>query len=334
MTKTEKEFVAQLNSTMPKFTGTPTEIEKKIAMYIYLKIGESKAFDEKWFLGNKKQKEKIEKLAKRERNNIDSLIKKRKLVCITIASLYSKISNDFGINCKVIQPDENDLHCSDLITLQNGEQMVVDLQRDLYRINTKSKMKHFGQKYENGDITQETISDEELLQLHKACGYVHSEDEYMDTKISQLAKKVKDMEPPQILEQIITDENINKYPKDIGYIELYKFYTRVVHEVAPKLDKVKIHYCNCYRVVQGENGEDEKEYSMCIYSFYKDKVKAYIYSNTERKFKPIDLETFDKLEKEGLFIGKNPQEKGVKLLRKYINKAIEESNEEKIFEKS
>ena len=59
MTKTEREYVTKLNAEMPEFTGNPTEVQEKIAMYIYLKLGKSKVFDERWFFGNKSEREKI-----------------------------------------------------------------------------------------------------------------------------------------------------------------------------------------------------------------------------------------------------------------------------------
>ena len=325
MTKTEREFVTRLNANMPEFTGTPVEVQKKIAMYIYLKLGKSKVFDEKWFLGNRYEREKIERINKKEKSDIDLLIKKRKLVCITISHLYNRLLKDFGIKCKTEQLYANDNHVSNIILLNDGEKIVVDLQKDLENIQTRSKTNYFGLIYRKGILTGEKISDDELFKLHKSCGYVEKEDDYMDYKIEEFSKKVEGLEADEILEKILFDKSLKGYQEDIGYIELYKFYTRVVYKVAPRMDKVKIYYCNCYRYVTGENGEDEREYSMCMYSIMKDELKAYLYSNKEKCFKPIELETFVKLEKEGLFIGKNPQENGVKLLRRYINKSVEES---------
>ena len=325
MTKTEREYVTKLNAEMPEFTGTPTEVQEKIAMYIYLKLGKSKVFDERWFFGNKSEREKIEKIYNREKSDIGLLIKKRKLVCITISSLYSRLLKDFGLKCKTEQLYTNDNHVSNVISLNNGEKIVVDLQKDLENIQIRGKTKYFGLKYRNGVLTGQKISDEELFELHKSCGYVEKENDYMDGKIKEFSKKVEGLEADEILEKILFDKSLKGYQEDIGYIELFKFYTRVVYEVVPKMDKVKIHYCNCYRYVKDENGKDEKEYSMCMYSIIGEKIKAYLYSNKEKCFKPIDLETFAKLEREGLFIGKNQQESGVKLLRRHINKAVEES---------
>ena len=332
MTKTERQYVTKLNSEMPEFTGTPTEVEMKIAMYVYLKLGKSKTFDEKWFFANRAERQKMRKVNKKEKKNLDLIIKKRKLVCLTISSLYARLLKDFGLKCKTENLYDHDEHMSNIITLSNGEKLVVDLQKDLEYIQTKSKTQNFGYIYRNGLLTGKKLSDEELFELHKSCGYVEKEEDYMDARIKEFSKKVEGLEADEVLEKILFDRSLKGYQKDIVYIELLKHYTRIIHKVAPKMDKTKIHSCNCYRKVSGEKGTDEKEYIMCFYSIVDDKVKAYMYSNIGKCFKPIELETFAKLEKDGLFIGKNPQEDGAVLLRKYINKAVEESIKKKHME--
>lgn len=325
MTKTEREYVTRLNSEMPEFTGTPTEVEKKIAMYVYLKIGKSKAFDEKWFLGNKAERQKMKKINKKEKTKIDLLIKKRKLVCITLSSLYTKILKDFGLKCKTENIFDHDEHVSNVITFSNGEKIVVDLQKDLEYIQTKSRTPNFGYIYNNGFLTGKKLSDEELFELHKSCGYVEKEEDYMDSKIERISQKVDGLGANEVLEKVLFDHSLKGYQKDIGYIEVFRHYKRILNKVAPRMDKVNIHYCNCYRKVPGEKGKDEKEYTMCFYSIVDDKVNAYLYSNKGKCFRPVKLEVFSELEKEGLFIGKNPQENEAVLLRSYINKAVEES---------
>ena len=56
---TKKEIVQYLKQNMPTFTGNKIEKEKKMAMYIYLELGKMKAFDEKYFFGNSKTKDKV-----------------------------------------------------------------------------------------------------------------------------------------------------------------------------------------------------------------------------------------------------------------------------------
>ena len=64
--------------------------------------------------------------------------------------------------------------------------------------------------------------------------------------------------------------------------------------------KRNIYYCNCYRKIQDT---EEKQYSMCIYSIYKDEIKAYLSSSKNNQFMEVDLRTLINLENQGLFIG-------------------------------
>ena len=76
---TKKEIVQYLKQNMPTFTGNKIEKEKKMAMYIYLELGKMKAFDEKYFFGNSKTKDKIYKMANVQSIMLILLHKKRKL---------------------------------------------------------------------------------------------------------------------------------------------------------------------------------------------------------------------------------------------------------------
>lgn len=320
MTEKEKNLVNNLKINMPQFTGTKAEIEKKIAMYIYIELGKTKVFDERFFLGNAKEREKIIKLTSLRRQKIDDIISNRKIVCATISNLYRTLLKDFGIKCIVKQLHEGDEHLSNIIYLSNGEEIIADVQADLPNIQTKSKTKNFGENYNSRVVMKEQISDEELFELHKACGYVNSPEDYMDNNIQKLAEKVKGQTPNNVLEAIISDEDLKKYQDDIGYIELYKYYKSIVGKVAPRCNGQTINYFNCYIKKEKEDGSIEKDYTMCIYSLYKDEINAYLYSKKQKSFIKTDLERFIELEKKGVYLGKNPNESGLKPFRKYLNR--------------
>ena len=319
MTKTEYEYVKMLNEKMPKFTGTPTEIEKKIAMFIYLELGKTKVFDEHYFFANNKEKKKIEKISKNKKNNIDSVIKDRKIVCITASNLYRKLLQDFGIQAFNTNLYAGDAHLSTVIAFSDGEKIVADVQRDFDKIQTKRKTCNWGQKYEFGEILNESIDENELFELHKACGYVNSKDDYMNNVIEKLRKKLQYLPPNEILKEIVNNKQLNNYQKDIGYIELYKYFSSTIFAIAPHYHRQGIDYFNCYITRNKGNGKSEREYCMCLYSIFNDKVDAYLYSNSEKKFIKTDLTTLATLEKQGLHLGKTPHERGVKSLRKYID---------------
>jgi len=76
MTKKERELVEKLRREMPEFSGSKAEIEKQIAMYIYLELGRTKVFDEHFYLADKEIQNKIIKLNARIKTSRNSLIYK------------------------------------------------------------------------------------------------------------------------------------------------------------------------------------------------------------------------------------------------------------------
>ena len=340
MTKKEKELVEKLKAEMPEFSGNKVDIEKKIAMYLYLYIGKSKVFDEKYFLGNEETRKRIVRNNTRDllivkKNELstgdeDPIIEKRTGVCETIANLYERLLNDFNINAKAVKTGDDDVcvnegereeHVSVVITLSDGEQILANPQEDLSNIQTRSKTVNFGRKYENGIETGESLNDNEMFELHKVCGYVEKKEDYMDTKIENLAKRVEKMTASQILPQIVNDSEIGNYQGDIGYIELYKFYSGIIKSVAKKYAQNGINYFNCYREVENDsdNSKCEREYYMCMYSTFNSKVSdVYLYSNKAKKFGKIELEKLKELQDDGLHLGRNNSEPGKKILERAL----------------
>lgn len=313
---TKKEIVQYLKQNMPTFTGNKIEKEKKMAMYIYLELGKMKAFDEKYFFGNSKTKDKIYKMAKCAKYNVDSVAQKKKIVCVSLAYLCKSIYSEFGIKSYISTPNGGDKHIYNIIQFSDGKKIKADLQQDLSNIQTKSRTTSFAQGYDCAEENLDVFSNEEIYEIQRQLGYVNDSSEYMDEKISDLAKKVRDLPPDKLLETVINDKEISRFNEQLEYIELYKHYRGVFYKTAGQYDKRNIYYCNCYRKTQDS---DEKQYSMCIYSIYKDKIKAYLSSSKNNQFMEVDLRTLINLENQGLFIGAMQKENGVKLLQKHMN---------------
>lgn len=321
ITKIERELIQLIKREMPEFKGTKAEIEKKIAMFIYLYLGKTKVFDEHYFLGNRKEKDRIIKENKKIKT--DQIIEKRRVVCYTLSRLYRRLLDIFKIEARNIKTsDEKDNHICNKINLSNGTSIIVDLQRDLPNIQTHSKTKYFGTEKEYGLENSDCLGEEEIYNLERECGYVNDKQEYMDTKIDNLKEKLQDLPPDELLQKVIEDKDINNYQNDIGYIELFSYYSSLLNKINPIYNKKDINYFNCFVKKTDEKGKEYKEFSMCIYSVYKDEAKAFLYSNKDKKFMPTSLEKFDELERKGLYLGAYPDENGVRLLRKYISKEV------------
>lgn len=318
MTKKEKELCEKIKQEMPEFTGTKAEIEKKKAMFIYIYLGKRKVFDEHFFLGNQKTKELIHK--KNRKINIDEIIDNKRVACLTLSILYKRVLSDFGIDAECLILNKSQEHINNTINFSDKTSITVDLQRDLTNIQTNRKIKHFGDEKELGNDYSISLNEEEIYNLSKECGYVGSKNGYMETKIDRFKEKYKDCPPDELLQKLLQDIELSGYQADIGYIELYSYYSSLISTIAPQYNKKDINYFNCYVIKSDEKGKEYKDYTMCIYSTYKDEAKAYVYSKKDKKFIPTSLEKLDELEREGFFLGRVPTENGVRLLRKYISK--------------
>lgn len=161
----KEEFIEKLKQNMPEGLN---EIET--AKYIYIELGKEKAFDEKYFFGNSKTRRQIYKLAEQTNHFTDSVVKNKKIICVSLTYLYRDILKDFGINSIVAEDGD---HKYPIILLKDKMQMIkADLQQDLYNIQTKSKMQYFGtrSKYESYDVIP--IDEEYLREIDEKIGYI------------------------------------------------------------------------------------------------------------------------------------------------------------------
>lgn len=322
MTKKEKELVQELKSQMPEFKGSKVDIEKRIAMYIYLKLGKSKVFDESFFLADKETKKKIVKLSRIRKTRKDRIIKNRKITCLNIANLYKTLLRDFHIRCLTTRLHPQSDHYYNVIKFSDGSLLVADLQKDMHNIHTGCKTETFGPKYKKGQIIEEGMPQEEIFEIQKDCGYVKDKEDYTDSKIEKLKEKLKDLPPDKTLEGIMTDKEITSVPKDIGYIEFFKYYQKVLKNIAPNYYNYEIQTFNCFRRKENDRGKMEKDYSMCIYCDYNNKLDIYLEDVENKEFKKVKLEELEKLEREGLTLGRTQEESGLQPIRNHMKQMI------------
>lgn len=74
----KKQLIEEIRKTMPKLDESDPDKELKMALHIYITIGRKKAFDEKYFFGDKATTEKIEQLANRAKKIQKNLYQKEK----------------------------------------------------------------------------------------------------------------------------------------------------------------------------------------------------------------------------------------------------------------
>lgn len=319
---TKNELVQKISENMPKFEGTDEEIEIKKALYVYITLGKMKSFDERYFFGNISEAKKIVEQAKSDKKDIDSITKKRKIICITLSYLYKEILKELGIYSYTVEDNEFDDHVSNIIILKNRKAISADLQLDLYCINAKMRVRFFRAIGEENFLPIRKL-DKMLMEL----GYINSIEDYRDNVIENLKGKVLDLSLEEILKTILESRETYSGMEGVETSEAYKYYLALQEEVLGKKKAKKMRQFSCVR--RKENGEND--YTFCIYADTGDyrTVTPYLYSIKHGRMLPITLEKIRELEEGGLKLGNFRTQLRVRKLKKYIEQADKEKEDEK-----
>lgn len=316
----KKQLIDGIKQTMPNIIEEDTDKELKMALYIYITLGKKKSFDERYYLGNKKTREKIVKLANMAKVNVENTAKERKIVCLNLAYLYVNILKEFGIDAFVeVEIDEENNHYVPIILLKDGRKIKADIQQDLHHIQTISRLKNF--KSINTEKTQ-NISEERLTQLLIDIGYINEEKDYRDEKIEELKKEVESLNAKESLTKILEDKRVCEIEDELGYVEAMKYYKSVLKQVIPQCFETKIHRCTCYREIE----TNEKEYTICLYAEEKNTITPFLFSKKANRFIKTDLTQLNQWQDEGLVIGNEKMKDDSKLLKKYMKREKEKNS--------
>ncbi len=308
----QKEMIEQLKANMPEFSGTDEEKEIQKSLYIYIELGKTKSFDEKYYYGNSETQKKIYTLAQRQEKDLNKLTEKRKIICVSLTYLYCDLLKKFGINAISSVPDDTG-HVYPIIITKNGNKFIADLQLDLENIQTKSRLEHF-------DYIRDTQKNQEAItDMLIKIGYIKDEQDYKDKEIEKLRKQIKGMNPHRALDTILQDEQLYSENEYMEGVEVSKFYIKILKKIMPHFLNKKVYAFNCYR----KNENDEKDYTLCVFS-EEDDIRTYLFSKKDKRFLNVDTNKMLKLEKEGLVLGAKTKESGSNKLKKYIEKNARE----------
>ena len=317
----KQEFIQRMKEEISKDFS-----ELEIAKYIYVQLGKEKSFDEKYYFGNSKVRNKIYKLAEKNRINSEEAGKSKKIICVSLSYLYRDILKEFGITTVIEQEME---HKFPVIFLKDGRSIRADLQLDLYNIQTKSKMQFFGTKENYGFDAVDTLTSKENIELDKKIGYIKDEQDYRNNAIDRLKEKTNGKNASELLKIVLTDDEVNNFDNKLEYVEIVKYYKAILNYLDRKLLNKKIFSMNCYK----QNDDGEKEYSLCLYSVEKEGIDLYIFSKKENRFMQVEIPKIEELEKDGLVLGMNNNDRDVRRFKKFLERDRKAKEKcEKMFE--
>lgn len=330
---TKKDLVEEILQNMPDGL---TQLEK--ARYIYIELGKQRTFDTRYYYGNSSIRKKIHQEVERERTNTRNLRNKRTIICITLSEIYKSALQQVGIDCEVVSNGGyGDKHVIPIVSLNDEKRgklrIRADLQQDLEAIQTGMSTVEFG-TINRHERRYNVIAENELKEIDRKIGYI--KENYRDADIDEAILKARTMDANESLRYILQNPALYANTHFNGQVERRKYYRFLINTIIPNYSEKKVFMFTCYREkADGQNSEQEKrDYTLCVYSYEKEEVYAYLYSTKEERFLPIELEKLDELQSEGLVLGTRRKTKGVRLLNKFIRahkskKEKEQSNGEK-----
>lgn len=274
---------------------------------IYMEIGKNKTFDTKYYFGNNETKKKIYNLARR-RTEVEKGLDKREIICYSLARQCEYIFENLGYSCTITHEPRELEHVFNILTLKDGRRIKLDLQSDLEFIQTGRKTRYFGRSDDEYFLLDE-LPEEEIIKADRNIGYPNEDAEYTDGTINGIINSLKDLPLTERISRFISNKEINEVSKDMGYMQKYSFFYKMLSSLAENEIWKKLFIFPCE--IKPE------EYTSCI--FVNDKQpKTYLYSNKHNMFLGVDIGRISTLQEEGLKLGVKGNEKGVKLLKRVI----------------
>lgn len=314
---TFEELLDEIIRKMPKYIllGDREKVEIKKTLYVYITLGKMKCTDERIYWGNEKSAKEVINQTKEDCKDLDILARKKKLTCISISYLYKEILNRLGIECSIVNLDEHSFHVKNVIRLNSGRGLLVDLQQDLSNIQSKRKLEYF-KTLGTENFLPERVLAYYLMQI----GYIFDERDYRNEKIERVKNRVRSLPIREVISTIVGSSEIFKGIENMEVPEAYIYYKEVIDEILGNNKEKDVYRFPCY-ILDGK--KNPRYNTFCIFQDsgnYRTLI-PYLYSKKHGRMLKCDLQTLESLQEDGLFFGSSKLSKGGIKIRKYIQDA-------------
>lgn len=282
----------------------PNLSELELIRYVYLDLGKRFSFDVNFLpFSNGKKKQKIY----RKGTNVESLdecMESNIVICKSAAYILEYVLKVLGIDIStVVDPDDHRKfpHVYNIIKLKDEQEFTVDLQEDMYNIQSHSFTKGFGLSPED----RKTLVIPKLVQeqVDRKLGYISDENYYANDYLYLLKYDIGFIEDfgervKHVLENIDIYDNPN-----MQYTDRQWHHVRVLEELFSSdefnydRNNRKIRMIDCYKDVNGE-----RKYVNCIAVQTKRGTEIYVYNKKEYRYSQISLKNFARAVKNGLVL--------------------------------
>ena len=295
-----------------------SDLEK--ARFVYLELGKMVSFNEEYWFGNNKIKNKIYK----SQTKIEDLkdIKNNKIICVSLSNLYNYMMGRIGIKAVQAHDVNDSRHVYSEFEI-DGKRYKADLQKDLHFIQTKRRTWEFGEI--DVLVADSEVNTEEIEKIDAKIGYSYQGEKNfrrLIAKIENEIKKVDELDKKMniILNKISEYEDISK----MGYSEKIWYYYYIIKRMLTLQEKKR----ECENQLYTEDN-DKRKYTCCISVLKRDgEFYRMIYSEKNGKFIPVEDEILIELIEDGLKTCRNEKIPGLKKKMKELkNKNNVKNNE-------
>lgn len=286
-----------------------TELEK--IRYVYIDMGKKFTFDLNFSFGNKNQKQKIYKSCINNKDNLEESFKSKIIICKSLSYLLEYILKSLGIKI-ITYSIPNDyskdcIHVLNIIHLQDGRRLSIDLQSDLEMIQSRRRTKYFGVPIheEYSGITRKELETIDLKMGYISKNQYYSDDyRYLMDTIIPYFNKLEEK-----LDFLLSNFDIYDSSKNMQYAEMRWYIVNQIREYLTEKEYRKIHILDLYF-----DKEDTRDYTICFIVDVPIYRIIYIYSPISKSFEKISIEDFQ----EKLQSGWKSHEKIPRLQRKIL----------------
>ena len=188
------------------------------------------------------------------------------------------------------------------------------MQKDLEYIQTGRRTKFFG-AFDYDAPWFYVIPEDIQMQIDRNIGYPNKDGRYNDDKLEEVEKSIDGVSVSDKIEKLLSNPDLIEMTKDAQFMQKYAFFYKMLNKNFEGSMWKKVFIIPC---------EMRDDYTSIIYGKDKKYKQAFIYSEKNKKYMKVALEKIPELEEQGLKVGIQGKEFGVKLLKREIKERLKE----------
>lgn len=278
--------------------------ENEIVRYVYIDLGTRLAFNTNFIpFGNSKKRQQIY-LHSQSEKDLEECMETSIVICKSAARIADYVLSSLGVDISTKVPPDDDRKCPhvyNVVKPKEGESYIIDLQEDMFNIQSHAVLKNFGLSVE--DEKSLVISRIEQQRMDRKIGYIDDGNYYSDEYVDLLKLDIEYFDEFEEKVQFVL-ENIDAYASpNMKYMERQWYHAYILGELFSndEFDFIgnnkKIRIVNCSKEVNGE-----KRYLNCVSVQTRNGTDIYVYNKNQSKYCKTTLERFARAVQNGLVI--------------------------------